>query len=188
MNGDQLSVATAPLDLSTGKHGSAGSRTADCRGCGRDARATSGSPAAPACSGTVRLEIHSPADRSASSPEAGTAGTTRKRPADKSVLRLPLRKRPIRVEPDIQTQSPVVPERGDRFPSAGDSDAPLRESSPSHSERAGYRSRVDVVHRRVEEAGQAPDGYPIRVLQPLTYGKCCWPSKKKHFCFIVFYF
>ncbi|XP_044064689.1 B-cell lymphoma 3 protein homolog [Siniperca chuatsi] len=163
MNGDHPSVATAPLDLRTTnrERGSAGSRTPDCKGRARDARVTGGSPAPPACTGT---DVRCPAVRGAPGSETGAS---LKRPADKSSSCLPFRKRPILFE--TQRQSPTPPESGDRVLPAVNTDITLR------LERAANESRVSaalVTPRRVEEAGQSPDGYPIglRFLHPFDYG------------------
>ncbi|KAM6935381.1 B-cell lymphoma 3 protein homolog [Lycodopsis pacificus] len=166
MNGDHQSVATAPLDLRTTnrERGSPGSRTPDCKGRAK------GSPAPSACTGKDRLEIHCPAVRSAPDPEAGAS---RKRPADNSSSRLPFRKRPIIVVPETQTQSAVLPESGDRLSPAVVTDFTLRGRFTGRLERAANESRVDaapVTLSRVQEAGQSPDGYPIRFLHPLDYG------------------
>ncbi|XP_062278193.1 B-cell lymphoma 3 protein homolog [Scomber scombrus] len=170
MNGDHQSVATAPLDLrtTTRERGSTGSKSPDYKGRVRDARVSGGSPAPPACTGTDSL-IHCPAVRSVPSSETSVS---RKRPADKNALRLPFRKRPIPVEPDTQTQSPAPPERVDCFSPAEDTDLPFRERLSSRLERAADESKIavaPVTPRRVEEAGQGPDGYHIRFLHPFGY-------------------
>lgn len=174
MNGDHQSVATAPLDLRTTnrERGSAGSRTPDCKGRVRDARVTGGSPAPPACTGTDSLEIRCPSVRGTPGSESGAA---RKRPADKSSLRLPFRKRPILVEPETQTQSPAPPESVDRFSPAVDTDITIRESFAGRLGQATDESRVvaaQVTPRQVEEAGQSQDGYPISFMYPFDYGSC----------------
>ncbi|XP_074511025.1 B-cell lymphoma 3 protein homolog [Sebastes fasciatus] len=172
MNGDHQSVvATAPLDLRTNtreRGGSAGSRTPDCRGrVSRDAQVTGGgSPAPPACTGTDTLLEN----RCATIRSSETGVATRKRPADKSSLRLPFRKRPIPVEPETQRQSPAPPESADRFSSAVDTDFTLRGES---LERAADESRfcaAPVTPRRFEEARRSPEGFPIRCLHPYDYG------------------
>lgn len=169
MNGDHQSVATAPLDLRTTNRdrGSAGSRTPDCKGRTRDSRVTGGSPAHPACTGTGSLEVRCPAVRGAPGTETGAA---RKRPADKSSLRLPFRKRPIHVEPETERQSPAPEPGADRSSPAADADSTFRESFAG---RAADESRVGatpVTPRRDEETGQSPHGYPIRFLHPFDYG------------------
>lgn len=176
MNGDHQSVAAAPLDLrtTTRERGSTGSKSPDCKGRVRDAQVSGGSPAPPACTGTDSL-IHCPVVRSVPSSESGTS---RKRPADKSALRLPFRKRPITVEPepDTQTQSSAPTERVDRFSPAEDTDLLFRERSSRRLDRTADESRIAIApakHRRVEEAGQSSDGYHIRFFQPISYGKCC---------------
>lgn len=177
MNGDHESVAIAPLDLRTTnrERGSAGSRTPDCKGRARDARATGGSPAPPACTGTDSLQIRCPTVRGA--PGSGT-GASHKRPADESSFRLPLRKRPYLVEPETQKQSPVPPESGDRFPPAVVTDITFGESLAGF-ERTADESRIGaapVTPRRVDEAGPSPEGYQICFLHPFEYGKRCWPN------------
>lgn len=172
MNGDHRSVATAPLDLRTTnrERGSAGSRTPDCKGRARDARVTGGSPAPPACTGTDSLETHCSAVRSAPGSDTGAA---RKRSADKSSYRLPLRKRPILFEPDNQRRSPVPPESRDRFSPAVETDLTLQESFAGRLETAADGSRVGaapVIPRRIEEGRRSSDGFPIRCLHPFDYG------------------
>ncbi|TNN89201.1 hypothetical protein EYF80_000489 [Liparis tanakae] len=170
MNGDHRSVATAPLDLRTTnrERGSAGSRSPDCKGRAKDARGTHGSPAR---TDRDRSETHWPVVRSAPGPEHGAA---RKRPADKSSYRLPFRKRPIPVEPECGTQSPVLPESKARFFSpAVDADFTLRETFAGRLETHAGESRVAAAPatlRRAGEAGQSPDGYPARFLHPFDYG------------------
>lgn len=164
MNGDHRSVATAPLDLRTTnrERGSAGSRSPDCKGRAKDARGTHSSPARTA---RDRSETHAPGSEH---------GAARKRPADKSSFRLPFRKRPIPVEPECRTQSPVLPESRDRFFSpAVDADFTLRESFAGRLETHAGESRVAAAPatlRRAGEAGQSPDGYPARFLHPFDYG------------------
>lgn len=160
MNGDHQSVATAPLDLRTTnrERGCA----AGCEGRARDAEGvTGGSPATPACTGTDTLETH----------RGSEAGAARKRPADKPSSKLPFRKRQFVVEPETQRQAPAPPLSADRFP------------PPDFTARERFESRVGaapVTPRRVEEAGQGPDGYPVRFLHPFDYGKCCWFSVLQH--------
>ncbi|XP_034409605.1 B-cell lymphoma 3 protein homolog isoform X2 [Cyclopterus lumpus] len=177
MTMNHQSVATAPLDLRTSnrERGSAGSRTPDCKGHAEDAR---GKDASPPCTGQDRPETHCPAVRSAPGPENGAA---RKRPADKSSYRLPFRKRPIPVEPESHAQSPVLPESGDRLAPPVDADFTWRQSSAGRLETTASESRVAAAPatlRRAEEAGQSPDGYPVRFLHPFDYGPypvCCLP-------------
>ncbi|KAA8591712.1 B-cell lymphoma 3 protein homolog [Etheostoma spectabile] len=172
MNGDQQAVAAAPLDLrtTTRERGSAGSRTADCKGRAKDSRVTGGLPAPPACTGTDSLEIHCPTGRSSPGTETGAA--SRKRPADKSSFRLPFRKRPIPLEPETQRQSPAPPESRDRVSPVVDTDFTSRESLDGHLGRAtdetGFGTAL-VTPRRAE-AGQSPDGYPIFLLPSFDYG------------------
>uniref|UniRef100_UPI0037E80BD4 B-cell lymphoma 3 protein homolog isoform X2 n=1 Tax=Semicossyphus pulcher TaxID=241346 RepID=UPI0037E80BD4 len=168
MNGDHQSVATAPLDLrtTTRERGSAGARSPDCRGRVRDARATGGSPAPPACTGTDSVEIRSPSVRGASGLENGAA---RKRPADKSSSSLPFRKRPIHVDPETESQSPAPADRGDRSSSV---DADLR-SRVGRLETVVDESRIvagPATARRFEEARQSPDVYPIHFVPHYDYG------------------
>ncbi|AWO96308.1 putative B-cell lymphoma 3 protein [Scophthalmus maximus] len=164
MNGDQQSVATAPLDLriNNRERGSAGTRSPD-RGLQRTRQERS--PAAPVCAGASTLETRCPAARSA--PGSG-AGAARKRPADNSSLKLPFRKRPIPVEPEPPAQSPAPPESGERFCAAEDADSTLGESSVGRLERVADENRVGVnlTPRRIEET----DNCPIRFLHPINYG------------------
>ncbi|KAM9353515.1 B-cell lymphoma 3 protein homolog [Symphorus nematophorus] len=157
MNGDHQSVAAAPLDLRTTNRergSAAGSRTPDCKCRVRDARVSGGSPAPPACTGTDSLDR-----RCASGSETGAS---RKRPADKSSLRLPFRKRPILVEPETQRQSPAPPESADRLSPAGEADFTLPDI---------FASRAALVTpRRDEEARQSPERYPIHLIRPFDYG------------------
>ncbi|XP_069559987.1 B-cell lymphoma 3 protein homolog [Brachyistius frenatus] len=173
MNGDYQSVATAPLDLRTTnrERGSGGSRTPDCKARARDARVISGSPATPACTGTDSFGIRCSAARSAPGSEATAAC---KRPADTSTLKLPFRKRPFPFEPETQRQSPAPSQSGDRFSPAEGQDFSFRENLPGRLERSADDGRVGVAPvtpRRVVEAGQSPDGYPICFLQPFNYGQ-----------------
>ncbi|KAM9852458.1 B-cell lymphoma 3 protein homolog [Aulostomus maculatus] len=167
MNGDHESVATVPLDLSTTKRGDTGSKTADCNSCGRDARVTAETPASPACTETDSLEIRCP------SVVGSQAGAGRKRPADKSPFRLPFRKRPIPVEPETRTQSPAPPERGDRLPSAEDTDIPQQERL--RLGRAAEEGSVALLTpSRVEGPGRCIGGFPIpiRFSHQFTHGHC----------------
>lgn len=168
MNGDHQSVATAPLDLRTTnrERGSAGSRTPDYKGCARDARVTGGSPAPPACTGTDSLEIPCPTVRSSE------ADAARKRPADKSSLKLPFRKRQFHVEPETQRQPPAPAGSAHRVPPA-DGTETIRESSAGRSERSTGESRVSaaqVIHS-FQETGALSNGYPVCFLPPCNYGK-----------------
>ncbi|XP_071325726.1 B-cell lymphoma 3 protein homolog [Trachinotus anak] len=169
MNSDHQTVATAPLDLRTTyrERGSSGSRSPDC---GVERSRQGHSPAPPASTGTNSLEAHCPAVRSV--PDSRT-GVARKRPADSSSLKLPFRKRPILVEPEIQTQSPAPPENGDRLAPVEDTDLACRESLAVRLERAAEEHRVGVAPvtpRRIEETQQSPDRCPIRLLHPIHYG------------------
>lgn len=167
MNGDHQRVATAPLDLRTTNRERG---TPDCNGRVRDARATGGSPAPSANTGTESLERHCTAVRGALPGSESVA--SRKRPADKSSLRLPLRKRPVPVEPETERQpvepeierAPTRPLSRDRFLPAYSS---FRESfgiQPADESRLGPASVV----------GHGPGGYPIPFLYPLDYGKRSW--------------
>ncbi|KAM6994767.1 B-cell lymphoma 3 protein homolog [Tautogolabrus adspersus] len=174
MNGDHQSVAAAPLDLRTTyrERGSTGARSPDWTGRIRDARVTSGSPAPPACTETDSLlTVRCPTVRGA---QGSKNGAVRKRPADDSSLRLPFRKRPIPVEPETQIESPETQnkspanaERGDRFSPAVQTDFT---SQVCPLERVSEESRISAITpRRVEEARQSPDGYPIRFLHQFDY-------------------
>lgn len=169
MNGDHQSVATAPLDLRTTNRERG---TPDCKGRVRDARVTGGLPAPLACTGTDRLEKHCPAVRGTLPGSENDA--SRKRPAEKSSLRLPFRKRPIPVEQETQRQSPAPPTSGDRFPPAVEADFTCRGSFAGQATDVSRVGPASVTSRRNEEAGQSPGGYPIRFLYPFDYGKCLW--------------
>lgn len=160
MNGDQQSVAIAPLDLRTNRERGAGSRTPDCKGRAGEAQVTSGSPGPPACTGTDTLEIHSPAVRGAPGAE------TRKRPAENSSSRLPFRKRPFHVEPETHRQVPAP--AGNGLSHAVETDFTVS----GRLERAAGESRVSAAGtpRRIEEPAQSPDGYPIRFMRHFDYG------------------
>ncbi|XP_029959243.1 B-cell lymphoma 3 protein homolog [Salarias fasciatus] len=169
MNGDHQSVATAPLDLSTSareRGSAAGSRTPDCSSRAGDARASSCSPAPPACTGTDSLEIHT--------PDPKTSGG-RKRTADASSLRLPFRKRPIPVEADTQEESPAA-ESADRGSPAEAADSRCRESLCAPVERRAVVSAPAPM--QIEEARLSPNGYLVRFV-PFSYGHhrmVCLPS------------
>lgn len=170
MNGDHQRVATAPLDLRTTNREQG---TPDCNGRVRDARVTGGLPAPPACTGTDSSERHCTAVRGALPGSESVA--SRKRSADKSSLRLPLRKRPIPVEPETERQSlepeieraPIRPPSRDRF-----SPADFRERFAGHAADESRVGPASATPRRNEVAGQSPGGYPIPFLYPLDYGKC----------------
>ncbi|XP_030248397.1 B-cell lymphoma 3 protein homolog [Sparus aurata] len=170
MNGDQQSVATAPLDLRTThrERGSAGPGTPPgCKGRAGDARVTGGSPAPPASTGTDTLEIRCPVRGALPGSETGAS---RKRPADRSSSRLPFRKRRFHVEPESQRQTPAPAQTEDRCSPAVGADLTSRESFPG---RAADESRVNaapMTPRRSEEAAHSPNGFPIRVLHHFDYG------------------
>lgn len=174
MNGDQQSVATAPLDLRTThrERGSAGPGTPPgCKGRAGDARVTGGSPAPPASTGTDTLEIRCPVRGALPGSETGAS---RKRPADRSSSRLPFRKRRFHVDPESQRQTPAPAQTEDRCSPAVGADLTSRESFPG---RAADESRVNaapMTPRRSEEAAHSPNGFPIRVLHHFDYGKRSW--------------
>ncbi|XP_040901344.1 B-cell lymphoma 3 protein homolog [Toxotes jaculatrix] len=168
MNGDHQSVATAPLDLSTTnrERGSAGSRTPDC-GLQRSRQVCS--PAPSVCTGTNSPVMRCPTVRTA--PGSAT-GASRKRPADSSSLRLPLRKRPFPVELETQTQSPAPPESGDRLSPV--KDFTITESFAGGFDRIAGENRVGVAPvtpRWILRTGQSPDTCPIGCLHPFNYGQ-----------------
>ncbi|KAK2844827.1 hypothetical protein Q5P01_011486 [Channa striata] len=160
MNGDRQSVATAPLDLRTTnrERGSAGSRAPDCKGPPRDAAEGTG---------TDTLERHSPTARGASGSQIVAE---RKRPADKSSIKLPFRKRHFHVEPDNQRQSPAPSAGGDRVSPSDDTDFACQERSVGRLERSPDRTRIaPVLPRRFEEPGASLADYPIHLLPPLNF-------------------
>lgn len=170
MNGDHRSVAVAPLDLRTTKRerGSAGSRTADCKGRAGDARRTDGSPASPARRGEGGPETRRPAAGSAPDPRAGAA---RKRPADAPFRTLPFRKRPVVFEPETRTQPSVLPQRdAGRLSAAAEADSPARGRLETAAEESGLEAAPGTL-RRAGEAGHAPVGSGFPFLQPFGYGK-----------------
>ncbi|XP_078143078.1 B-cell lymphoma 3 protein [Centroberyx gerrardi] len=188
MNGDHQSVASAPLDLRTThrERGSSGSRTQDCRGRAGDTSVTAGSPGAQGRTGTENLGITSPhcALRdtkhcpmvSARSVETGAAD---KRTPDNSSSRLPFRKRRFNTEPENSTQSPAPLDRGDRLSPAEDRDLTHRQS-PIKRLRAADENGIceaPVPPRRIEEAGQSRDGYPIHLM----------PTYRHHPVYSVYY-
>ncbi|XP_068180191.1 B-cell lymphoma 3 protein homolog isoform X2 [Antennarius striatus] len=164
MNGEHQSVATAPLDLRTTHRArwSTASRIPDSKGRAWDANPQ----AAPACPRTHGLEKCCTAVKDSKPCSENSA--LRKRPADKSSLRLPFRKRPIPVEPDTQSPSPVPTRREDRFCPAGDADLSFRGSFAGRS-ADGSRIR-SLTPRRDEETRRGPEGYPGGFLHPLEYG------------------
>ncbi|XP_068615362.1 B-cell lymphoma 3 protein homolog [Brachionichthys hirsutus] len=174
MNGDHQSVAAAPLDLRTTHRArwSSAPRTPDSKGRALDARVAS----PPACPRTHGAEKCCPAARD-SQPCSGS-GAPRKRPADKSSLRLPFRKRPIPVEPENQRQSPVPTPREERFSNAGDVELSCRES------RIGATPETPMRHA---ETGQSPGGHPVAFLHPFEYGAspvlCFSPAPEQNYPF-----
>ncbi|XP_040021276.2 uncharacterized protein bcl3 isoform X1 [Gasterosteus aculeatus] len=172
MNGDHRSVAIAPLDLRTTKRerGSAGSRTADCKGRAGDARRTDGSPASPARRGEGGPETRRPAAGSAPDPRTGAA---RKRPADAPFRTLPFRKRPVVFEPETRTQPSVLPQRdAGRLSAAAEADSPARGRLETAAEESGLEAAPGTL-RRAGEAGHAPVGSGFPFLQPFGYGPPC---------------
>lgn len=160
MTGDHQSAATAPLDLRTTIRERG---TPDCKG--RIVAAAS-----RACTGTDRLEKHSPAVQG-TLVDLGR-GAFHKRKTDSSPCSLPLRKRKIHVEPETPARSPTPPPNRDYFSPPVDADVTCRESFAG---QARDRSSVaPVAHRRIEEPGQNQNGYPIHLFYQLDYGKRVW--------------
>ncbi|XP_012737414.2 B-cell lymphoma 3 protein homolog [Fundulus heteroclitus] len=174
MSVDHQSVATAPLDLSTTarRRRSAG----DLTFCAGDARATGGSPAPPASTGT---------DSSAVRRSPDTESTqSRKRVADTSLIKspskLPFRKRPFHVEPE--TQKPAAPTPAAVAPcSSPAEEQKVRGSTAGRLERAAGESRFGVAPvtlRRTEQATHCTEGYSCCILPVIKYDPypaCCLP-------------
>lgn len=161
MAGDHQSAATAPLDLRTTIRERG---TPDCKG-----RIVAAAPLA--CTGTDRLEKHSPAVQ-ATLVSLGR-GASHKRKTDSSPCSLPLRKRKIHFEPETPTQSPTPPS-GDRFSPPVDADITCRESFAGQARDKSTVAPAYVAHRRIEEPGQSQNGYPIHLFYQLDYGKRVW--------------
>lgn len=173
MSVDHQSVATAPLDLSITARGqrSAG----DLTFLAGDARATGGSPAPPASTGT---------DSSAAGRSPDTESTLlRKRAADsspiKSPSKLPFRKRTFHVEPEV-TPKPGAPTPATSAPSSSPAgEQKVRESAAFRLESATDESRIavaPVTHRRTERAAHSPEGYSCCILPIINYGKRFCPT------------
>lgn len=171
MSVDHQSVATAPLDLSTTGRRSAGDLTI----LAGDARATGGSPAPPASTGT---------DSSAARRSPDTESTLlRKRAADSSPIKtpskLPFRKRTFHVEPEV-TSKPAAPTPATSAPcSSPAEEQKVRESAVLRLESATDDSRIavaPVTHRQTERAAHSPEGYSCCILPIINYGHypvCC---------------
>ncbi|XP_072249992.1 B-cell lymphoma 3 protein homolog [Leuresthes tenuis] len=177
------SVATAPLDLSIANRKNTGSRTPDRKVCARDARGTGGSPAPPACTGTGSSEPRSPSGRASPGTETSAAC---KRPADRSSLKLPFRKRPIPVEPETQSPSPAPPGSGDSSSPVGETKCEFQRRLAGRLDRTADESRAavaPVTPRHIQESAQSPEGYPWCFLHPLNYGHYpmyCLPVPEPH--------
>lgn len=128
MNGEQHSLAAAPLDLRTTlrERGSSGSTSPDTR-------VTGGSPAPPACTETDSLDKHIP------EVKVESCGA-RKRACDKPALILPFRKRKITVEQTENSDSSP--------PTAQDTEWSMRApvSARHVHDVNGYKPSVPIWH------------------------------------------
>ncbi|KAF7652561.1 hypothetical protein LDENG_00095230 [Lucifuga dentata] len=170
MNGDNQSVASAPLDLRTTNRdrGSAESRTLYCKGRASSCHVAGGSPASPARTGTDNGEIYCAAAKSTPGSDTGAAY---KRATDRSSFRLPFRKRPIPTEPETERQSPARSEREDHLSPAVDADLTSHGSPAKRLRGAADESMVwmAVTPGRAEVARQSVDGYPVHFIHPSVY-------------------
>ncbi|XP_043972345.1 B-cell lymphoma 3 protein homolog [Gambusia affinis] len=166
MSVDHQSVAAAPLDLSTTARGrrSAG----DLAFCAGDARATGGSPAPPASTGTDSSAVRRSPD--AESTQLG------KRTADSSPIKtpskLPFRKRTFPVEPEVQKPAAPISVASSSCSSPAE-EQKVRKNAASRLERAADESRfavAPVTHRRTEQAAHSPEGYSCCILPIINYG------------------
>lgn len=167
MSVDHQSVAAAPLDLSTTARGrrSAG----DLAFCAGDARATGGSPAPPASTGTDSSAVRR-------SPDAESTPLG-KRTADSSPIKtpskLPFRKRTFPVEPEVQKPAAPISVASSSCSSPAE-EQKVRKNAASRLERAADESRfavAPVTHRRTEQAAHSPEGYSCCILPIINYGK-----------------
>ncbi|XP_014908865.1 B-cell lymphoma 3 protein homolog [Poecilia latipinna] len=166
MSVDHQSVAAAPLDLSTTARGR--SNAGDLTFCAGDARATGGSPAPPASTGTDSSAVRRSPD--AESTQLG------KRAADSSPIKtpskLPFRKRTFHVEPEVQ--KPAAPTSVASSPCFSPAEEQkVRKSAASHLEREADESRfavAPVTHRRTEQAAQSPEAYSCCIFPIINYG------------------
>ncbi|XP_027865688.1 B-cell lymphoma 3 protein [Xiphophorus couchianus] len=179
MSVDHQSVAAAPLDLSTTARGRR--NAGDLTFCAGDARATGGSPAPPASTGT-----DSSAARRSPDAESTQLG---KRAADSSPIKtpskLPFRKRTFPVEQEVQ--KPAAPISVASSPcSSPAEEQKVRKSAASRLERAADESRfavAPVTHRRTEQAAHSPEGYSCCILPIINYGHypvCLPPFPEPH--------
>ncbi|XP_015228354.1 PREDICTED: B-cell lymphoma 3 protein-like [Cyprinodon variegatus] len=164
MSVDHQSVATAPLDLSTTGRGRRSG--GDLTFCDGDARASGGSPAPPASTGTDSSVLHR-------SPDTDSTHS-RKRTADGSPIKspstLPFRKRHFLVEAEAQKPAP---------PAAAAEEQTVREPARPRLGKAEDETRfgvAPVTHRRTDQAAHSPEGYPCCILPLINYGHypvCC---------------
>lgn len=142
MNGDNHSVAAAPLDLRT-THRERG--TPGCTQRRRDAR-----------TGADSLETNG-----ASSP-GSHGGASCKRLFDSSSL--PLRKRPFPVEAESRSQSPVLAPSALQIPPAGRATETDYQRGFVPAADAGWVVPASATHRRPEDAPAFPIPYFVRKL------------------------
>ncbi|XP_038124074.1 B-cell lymphoma 3 protein [Cyprinodon tularosa] len=161
MSVDHQSVATAPLDLSTTGRGRRSG--GDLTFCDGDARASGGSPAPPASTGTDSSVLRR-------SPDTDSTHS-RKRTADGSPIKspstLPFRKRHFLVEAETQKPAAAAEEQTVREP------ARPRLGKAEDETRFGV---APVTHRRTDQAAHSPEGYPCCILPLINYGHypvCC---------------
>ncbi|XP_061574436.1 B-cell lymphoma 3 protein [Cololabis saira] len=155
MNSDHHgSVASAPLDLST----SARSGPPELSICAGDAQVMRGSPAPPAGTGT--RAAGAPWHSLTASPD--TDITARSRPADRSSLKLPFRKRKIPYEPESQTPAPALPVSAKRASPVQDATSALRESPDGRSPPAeddSLSAPPPVTPWRLPDTGESLESY-----------------------------
>lgn len=161
MTGDHQPAATAPLDLRTTIRERG---TPDCKGRIVDA-------APLACTGTDRLEKHSPAVQGTLLSLGRDA--SHKRKTDSSPCSLPLRKRKIHFEPETPTRSPTPPPNGDCLSPPVDADITYRESFAGQAPDKSPVANAFVTHRRIEQP-ESQNGYPIHLFYQLDYGEHVW--------------
>ncbi|KAM4735590.1 B-cell lymphoma 3 protein homolog [Anableps anableps] len=174
MSVDHQSVAAAPLDLSTTARGrrSAG----DLTFCAGDARATGGSPAPPASTGTGTSAVRRSPDKESTQLSKRAAHSS----PIKTPSKLPFRKRTFHVEPEVQ--NPAVPAPAASAPcSSPTEEQKVRKSVAGRLERSADKSRLSVApvtHRRTEQAAHSPEGYACCIVPIINYGHypvCCLP-------------
>ncbi|MED6255942.1 hypothetical protein ATANTOWER_017311 [Ataeniobius toweri] len=174
MSVDHQSVATAPLDLSITARGRRS--TGDLTFCAGDARATGGSPAPPASTGTESSAVRrSPDTESIQSRKRTAAQSPIKTPS-----KLPFRKRTFHVEPEVQKPASLAPAASAPCSSPTE-EQKVRDIASGRLERAADDSRfgvAPVTHRRIEQAAYSPEGYSCCILPVINYGHypvCCLP-------------